>query len=115
MEKVYGYYGYTFCSLLQGKLIMRELNESELCNVSGAGMWGSIGSAIGGMFGGGSAGCNGSYSHTSTTNKDGSHSESTSFSGGCSVNVGGKSGGSSKGNGGSKSGGGRQGNDHGRH
>lgn len=83
---------------------MRELNESELSNVSGAGMWGSIGSAIGGMFGGGSAGCNGSYSHTSTTNKDGSHSESTSFSGG-----------SSKGNGGSKSGGGRQGNDHGRH
>ena len=30
---------------------MRELNESELSNVSGAGMWGSIGSAIGGMFG----------------------------------------------------------------
>lgn len=47
MEKVYGYYGYTFCSLLQGTLIMRELNESELSNVSGAGMWGSIGSAIG--------------------------------------------------------------------
>lgn len=72
MEKVYGYYGYTFCSLLQGKIIMRELNENELNHVSGAGMWGSIGNAIGGMFGGGSAGCNSSYSHTSTTSKDGS-------------------------------------------
>ena len=69
MEKVYGYYGHTFCSLLQGKIIMRELNENELSHVSGAGMWGSIGNAIGGMFGGSSAGCNGSYSHTSTTNK----------------------------------------------
>lgn len=29
MEKVYGYYGYTFCSLLQGKIIMRELWLSE--------------------------------------------------------------------------------------
>lgn len=51
---------------------MRELNENELNHVSGVGMWGSIGNAIGGMFGGGSAGCNSSYSHTSTTSKDGS-------------------------------------------
>ncbi|GKJ84098.1 hypothetical protein NUKP33_52660 [Klebsiella variicola] len=36
---------------------MRELNENELNHVSGAGMWGSIGNAIGGMFGGCRTGC----------------------------------------------------------